>query len=303
MITRHSPQKPERVYSGYKILAVATCALCLGCASTSSAGRKTASKAKPTIGCLDTLHAADSIMSVVKLSVAPQDTTEQLQNDFEQFFAQEFRRRFRVPSKLPLSVVMGAPPCDSIGARCVGGYLDLSAVAYLTAHYDGTLSDIEVVDATLTPDLADSFRSALETMSREELGPAMDADSMALMLRLEADPNPDTVPETRRIFRAKVPHYNQQFRYARTPAAGVEARYPFTARMAGVGDSVAVAFTVDSEGRIATESLELMRASYGDFVGSVVDALQRTRYHPARLGDCPVATRMSQRFLFAVPEE
>jgi hypothetical protein len=291
----------ERVHSGYKILAVA-CALSVGCASTSTSGRKAAS-AKPTIGCLDTLHATDSIMSVVKLSVAPQDTAEKLQRDFEDFFAQEFRRRFRVPSKLPLSVVMGATPCDSIGARCVGGYLDLSAVAYLTAHYDGKLSDIEVVDATLTPDLADSVRSALEVMSREGLGPSMDADTMALIVRLEADPDPDTVPETRRIFRAKVPHYSLPFRYASMPATGVQPRYPFTARLAGVGDSVAIAFTVDSEGRVAPESLELMRATYGDFVGSVVNALQHTRYHPARLGDCPVSTRMSQRFLFNAPEE
>ena len=291
------------MHSGYKILLVAACALSVGCASSSASGRKTASAAKPGIGCLDTLHAADSITSVVKLSVAPQDTTEKLQNDYEEFFAQEFRRRFRVPTKLPLSVVMGAPPCDSIGARCVGGYLDLSAVAYLTAHYDGKLSNIEVVDATLTPDLADSVHSALETMSREGLGPSMDADTMAVIVRLEAEPDPDTVPEARWIFRAKVPHYNQSFRYARMPAAGVDARYPFTARMMGIGDSVAVAFTVDTEGRVASESLELMRASYGDFVGSVVNALQRTRYHPARLGDCPVATRMSQRFLFAVPQQ
>lgn len=243
------------------------------------------------------------MVSVVKLSVVPQDTSEKLQRDFEAFFAQEFRRRFRVPRKLPLSVVMGAPPCDSIGARCVGGYLDLSAIAYATAHYDGKLSDIQVIDATLTPDLADSVRSALETMSREGLGPTMDADSMALIIRLEADPNPDTVPQERHVFRAKVPHYNLPFRYASMPAVGVEPRFPFTARLAGVGDSVAIAFTVDAEGRIAPESLELMRATYGDFVSSVVNTLQRTRYHPARLGDCPVSTRMSQRFLFDIPRE
>lgn len=289
--------------SRYKLLIVATCALSTGCATTSSAARKTASASKWGVGCLDTLRAADSVVSVVKLSVVPQDTSEKLQRDFEAFFAQEFRRRFRVPSKLPLSVVMGAPPCDSIGARCVGGYLDLSAIAYATAHYDGKLSDIQVIDPTLTPDLAESVRSTLETMSREGLGPTMDADSMALIIRLEADPNPDTVPPERHVFRAKVPHYRLPLRYASMPAVGVEPRFPFAARLAGVGDSVAIAFTVDSDGRVAPESLELMRATYGDFVSSVVNTLQRTRYHPARLGDCPVSTRMSQRFLFDVPKQ
>ena len=53
---------------------------------------------------------------------------------------------------------------------------------------------------------------------------------------------------------------------------------------------------------IAPESLELVRATYRDFVSSVLDALGKTRYHPAYLGDCPVATRMKQRFLFKVPD-
>ncbi len=286
----------------YKVLAIAACALSIGCASTFSAAKKTAAR-KPGIGCLDTLHAADSAVSVVKLSVVPQDTSKKIQRDFEGFFAQEFRRRFRVPRKLPLSVVMGAPPCDSIGARCVGGYLALSAIAYATAHYDGKLSDIQVIDPTLTPELADGVGDALEAMSREGLSPAIDADTMSVIIRLEADPNPDTVPRERHVFSAKVPHYNLPFRYASMPVAGVEPRYPFAARLAGVGDSVSIAFTVDAEGTIAPESLELMRASYGDFVSSVVNALQRTRYHPARLGDCPVSTRMSQRFLFDVPRE
>jgi len=44
-----------------------------------------------------------------------------------------------------------------------------------------------------------------------------------------------------------------------------------------------------------------LRASYRDFVASVLTTLQQTHYHPARLGDCPVSTRMSQRFLFKAP--
>ena len=110
------------------------------------------------------------------------------------------------------------------------------------------------------------------------------------------------VPPERRVFKAKVPRYNVPFRYATMPAAGVDAAFPFTARLAGVGDSVTIAFTVDANGMIAPESLELVRATYRDFVSSVLDALGKTRYHPAYLGDCPVATRMKQRFLFKVPD-
>jgi len=72
-------------------------------------------------------------------------------------------------------------------------------------------------------------------------------------------------------------------------------------RRAGVQDSVTVAFTVRADGTIAAESMDLVAANYSEFVVSVLNALARTRYHPAHLGDCAVATRMKQRFMFKVP--
>jgi TonB family protein len=274
-------------------------AVIVACVSNPANNKRPASKVLGSFGCLDTLRASDSLWRVVKLSVLPQDTSRTLPRDFESFFAQEFRHKLKVPAHIQLGVVMGTQPCDSAGLSCSGGRLDLGAIAFATAHVDGKLSGIDVVDATLTPTLADSVRSALAAMSREALAPPSADDSISVMIRLETDENPDTVPELRHVFRARVPHYALPFRYASMPAEGVEAKYPFAARLAGVGDSVRIAFTVDAEGRVATESLELVRASYRDFIASAVDALQRTRYHPARLGDCPVSTRMSQRFLFS----
>src|SRR5947207_2795491 len=96
--------------------------------------------------CLDTLHAADSVSAIIKMSVTPQDTAVQLPADFEDLFVQDFRSRFKPPSRLPLSVVVGSPPCDSLGSRCAGASLDVAVVAYATAHNDGKLDDIEVVD-------------------------------------------------------------------------------------------------------------------------------------------------------------
>jgi hypothetical protein len=253
--------------------------------------------------CLDSLHAADSIAVIVKMSVTPQDTAVRLPADFEELFVEEFRSRFKAPSNLPLSVVMGSPPCDSLGSRCAGASLNIAAVAYATAHNDGKLSDIEVVDAALSPPLADSVKVALQAMSKDRSIPLSgDVESVPLIMELGPEENPDTVAAERRIFRTKLPHYDIPFRYASMPAAGIDARFPFSARLAGVGDSVTIAFTVDAAGNIATESVQLVRASYGDFVSSVVNAIARTRFHPAYLGDCPVATRVTQRFLFNEPE-
>jgi TonB family protein len=240
---------------------------------------------------------------IVKMSVASLDPKVELPKDFENLFVQEFRSHFRMPARLPLNVVKGAEPCDSLGSRCSGGILGLGAIAYATARNDGKLSDIQVVDIALTPLFADSVNSTLRWMSRTEMGPPVgDYDSIPLIIRIEPEEAPDSVPAIRRVFSAKIPRYDSPFTYAAMPAAGVNADYPFAAQLAGVQDSVTLAFTVDADGAIATESFELVSANYRDFVTSVVDALGRTRYHPAHLGDCAVATRMKQRFLFKVPE-
>jgi TonB family protein len=288
----------------FRLVAFAPFVFVGACATNPQSKQKVGSiQRSDSPGCLDTLHAADSVSMIVKMTVASVDPKVALPRDFEDLFVQEFRSRFRLPSELPLSVVMGSEPCDSLGSRCVGGILSVGAVAYASVRNDGKLSDIAVVDVTLTPRFADSVKSALQSMSRAELVPPIgDVDPIPVILQISPEERPDTVPSVRHVFRAKVPRYDWPFSYASMPAAGVDAKYPFTARLSGVEDSVTIAFTVDADGTIAAQSLELVSANYLDFVKSVVDALGRTRYHPAHLGDCAVATRMKQRFLFKVPE-
>jgi TonB family protein len=265
-----------------------------------SSGRRAAADA---IGCLDTLRAADSISTIVKMTVAAQDPNVVLPRGFEDLFVEEFRSHFKLPARLPLSVVKGSEPCDSLGSRCVGGVLNVGAVAYATAHNDGKLTDIQVLDVAMTPHFADSVNSALQVIAREEMLPPMgEVESIPVVLQIGPEDAPDSVPAVRQVFKAQVPRYDWPFSYATMPAAGVDAKYPFTGRLAGVEDSVTLAFTVDSDGTIVTQSIELVSANYRDFVTSVLDALVRTRYHPAHLGDCAVATRMKQRFLFRLPE-
>ena len=279
---------------------VAACAT--GSRSTARVGSSRPGDAH-TVGCLDTLQAADTVSMVVKMSVASLDPKVELPKDFESLFVQEFRSHFRMPATLPLNVVKGAEPCDSLGSRCSGGILSLGALAYATARSDGKLSDIQVVDIALTPLFADSVNSALRWMTRSEMSPPTGVkDSIPLVIQIGPEEAPDSVPAVRHVFSAKIPRYDWPFTYAAMPAAGVNAAYPFAARLANVEDSVTLAFTVDADGAIATESIELVSANYRDFVTSVLDALSRTRYHPAHLGDCAVATRMKQRFLFKVPE-
>jgi TonB family protein len=287
-------------------LILAALLVAVACSTNPSPRTKVASaRGAPsdTLGCLDTLKASDSVATTVKMSVVPQDSTIKLPREFEELFVEGLRPRFRIPSKLPLSVVIGWQPCDSLGSRCVGGVLNLGAIIYVHARADGTLSDPTVVDETMTPDLVGSLSAALAAMSRANEVPWVGkADSIGLTITVAPEQNPDTVPAGRRLFKTVFPRYSAPFSYAAMPEAGVDAPYPLNARLAGIEDSVTLAFTVRADGTIASQSIDLVSANYREFVASVFDGLAKARYHPAHLGDCAVATRMKQRFVFRAPQ-
>ena len=278
-------------------------AIAVACAGNPRPARPASNLPSPRdFACVDSLRPSDSVDRILKLTVLSLDSLVSLPADFQDLFAQEFQSRFRLPSRLPLAVVIGVPPCDSLGSRCSGGMLDIGAFAYATAHGDGRLTDVAVVDTDLSPTVADALASALEEISSDSLSPPTgEVDSIPLVLRLESDAQSDSVSTYRRVRRLRIPRYDRPFRYAAMPVAGVDAKYPFPARLAGAEDSVTVAFTVDADGLIPARSIQLLKANYRDFVVAVGDALLKTRYHPARLGDCAVATRMEQRFLFRIP--
>jgi TonB family protein len=254
------------------------------------------------IGCLDTLHASDTVETIVKMTAASQDPKTALPPNFENFLAQGFKARFKAPSKLPLSVVIGDEPCDSLGSRCAGGILNIGAVAYVTAHSNGSLVVTDVVDETLTEEFADSIRSALGAMAKNRDVPWLEhADSIPLVLKFAPDDQADTVPEARYVFKAKIPRYDVPFTYAMMPSTGIVPKYPSRAAIAGIEDSVVLAFTVRANGSIAPQSIDFVSGNYREFVLSAADALNDSRYHPAHLGDCAVATRIRQRFVFKSP--
>ena len=276
------------------------------CAANPSPNRKPSSAANDVgadaIGCLDTLHASDTVETIVTMSAAAQNPKITLPPNFENFLAQGFQARFKAPSKLPLSVVIGDEPCDSLGSRCAGGILNIGAVAYVTARSNGSLVVNDVVDETLTEDFADSIRSALETMAKYRDVPWLEhADSIPLVLTFAPDDRADTVPEARYVFKAKIPRYDLPFTYAMMPSTGIVPKYPSRAAIAGIEDSVVLAFTVRANGSIAPQSMDFVSGNYREFVLSAADALNETRYHPAHLGDCAVATRIRQRFVFKSP--
>jgi len=265
--------------------------------------KPTSGVVRDTVGCLDTLHATDSVTAVIKMTVKPQDSKTKLPPDFDGLFVQEFRSRLKVPSNLPLSVMEGWSPCDSKSHKCAGGVLMIGSQAYATAHRDGAVSRIAVIDFALTPALADTVRVVLQMMARDKAVPFFGGpDSIPLDISIHTEQRPDTVPVWRHLFRATIPHYASQYSSAEWPKNAKAPKYPSIAERSLVPDSVALTFSILSDGTVAPQSVDLQAAHYTDFVRAVFDRLATMRYVPGRIGSCPVATWDAQTFLFKIPE-
>lgn len=254
--------------------------------------------ARDTAGCLDTLQASDSVSAVVTMSVRTQNPKTKLPPDFEDLFVQEFRSRLTVPQNLPLSVMGGWRPCDSLRRGCVSGVLIVGSRAYLSVRPTGTLSRAGVIDFSLTPAFSDSVRVVLERISLEKMSPFFNGkDSIPVEISIEVEPNPDSVPRVRHLFRVTIPHYRLPFTFAASPRA-VMPHYPSLAQARGIDDSVAVTFTVLPDGTVAPQSVDVQAGNHIDFIRSVFEKLATTKYIPARIGSCPVATWTGQSFSF-----
>jgi hypothetical protein len=257
---------------------------------------------RDTTGCLDTLHASDTISAVVTMSVRPQDPNTKLPADFEGLFVQEIGSRLKVQGSLPLRVMVGWGPCDANSEICPGAVLTIGSSVYVTAHPTGALSRIGVIDFSLTPSFSDSVRAVLERIGREKMSPPLFGrnDSIPLTISIGVQQNYDAIPPHRRLFRVNLPHYSLPFTYAKWPKNAKRPNYPSNAERIGVGDSVTVSLTILADGTVAPNSVDVQSGRYIDFMKSVFDVLGKTRYLPARVGGCPVAAWGMLSFTFKV---
>jgi hypothetical protein len=251
------------------------------------------------VNCIDTLKAADSLTSLVTLSVAAHDARQPLPPEFESLFAQEFRSRLSLPPNLKLAVLVGEGPCDTL--KCAAAIPTFGVHLYATAHSNGTLSHVVPVDLSLAPDLTKSVRAALQRLSDEQAAPfAGKADEVPIEIWIRASGDPARGRTAVELFSIQVPHYRLPFTRAAWPPELSGPHYPLLAKIAGTGDSLTMNFVVLPDGRVAPESIDLESAHYRDFAHSVAEYLERTHYVPATIGSCRVATRARQSFQFTM---
>jgi TonB family protein len=196
----------------------------------------------------------------------------------------------------------GWAQCDTIAKDCSSGVLELGSQAYATAHNNGTVSRIGMIDYALTPAFSDSVGAIIKRIGDEKLIPFFDKpDSIPLDITITIEQHPDSVPSHRQLFKAMLPRFDMTFKLGDYPRRAGGPKYPRIAEARGIGDTVKVSFTILADGTVAPQSVDVLKGHYRDFIRAVFDKLATTSYVPAHIGGCPVASHAVQTFIFAVP--
>jgi TonB family protein len=76
--------------------------------------------------------------------------------------------------------------------------------------------------------------------------------------------------------------------------------YPRVAAQLGVAGDVTLQYVIDEDGRVQAASIRVLEANYQEFVDAAVTTIVASEYTPARVGACPVKSRVEQRIRFLV---
>jgi len=277
------------------VSCLATVLAAAGAAGAQEAGPGAAAGRRCAPGALalkDTLRAT---MHATVVTADGDATTVRL---LRQTMLQEVASRFAVPPAVHLPQFTQA----AVFVRPDGTLStapDLAGELAFTLHRDGTVTDVSVRDpsdaAEVDGGLRDAVASAAAAGAFGPLPAELGRDTLQLRIRVAPDVAADQ-PSFPLVALA-VPYAAAEF--PALPRRNRAPKFPPAAAQAGVGDLVRVTFIVDEQGKPMMPTVRVVQARYREFIDEVLAVLPGYRYHPARIGGCPVKQFVEQPFQFS----
>lgn len=89
-------------------------------------------------------------------------------------------------------------------------------------------------------------------------------------------------------------------RPASADPSNMPPRYPAALRSAGIQGGVTARFVVDTNGRVDTTTIEIVRSDHEGFTAAVREGLPQLRFFPARVAEHPVKQMVTMPFSFSL---
>jgi len=224
----------------------------------------------------------------------------QRRGDATRLLLQELRSAFAAPVTLALAVDRGTVLAKAAEAGRDDAVPEITVGVAFTLLADGRVRDVRVTAASPAPALDSALAGAIARAARagalSGLAPELGGDSLLAEVATTVDAQ-GIQPGTP-LMRVRLPRYVVTPPTLLPPLPSPE--YPMVARRAGVTDSVALRFVVDTLGRVDVASLSVIAGTYRDFVKAVLTVLPRMRFEPARSADCAIAFRVVMPFTFSL---
>lgn len=88
-----------------------------------------------------------------------------------------------------------------------------------------------------------------------------------------------------------------------SPISGVSVAYPEELRSSGVQGEVQAQFVVNENGRVETNTFQVLSSSNPQFTAAVKNALGKMRFRPAQIGKTNVSQVVQQAFVFKLDRQ
>jgi TonB family protein len=286
--------------------AATTVALLLATAAGSSAAHAGGTPGTPgQATCEDSigLGSTDTIAAAVVARLRAFDPEQGVPRILTDVALYEIAERFRAPTPLALPAYTPEGDTGKWNDAPGFGHLVVNAMYGLAVGRDGRLSRARTITSSLNPLLDQRVLEAIRAADSARMIPPGGEELKGALaeLRLLLSTTTRTVRDTGVVlFRLRTPRvrFSQLVRPADN--RGVRPRYPTQLRAARMEGRVLAQFVVNRDGGVEPGSINIVRAAHVQFVESVLEALPRFRFRPARIGTCAVATLAQMPFEFLI---
>lgn len=257
----------------------------------------------------DSVHVV--VTAVAKVDSTLDSRAPALPADFLMYVVEAVRTHFTPPAEMTLGVLgssMPGPPTTWMhedllhGPKPFQGPVSVPSAlrvdAYFTLNAHGTPRDIRVGHSSLNLPLETGIASAIAAIVPDDYG-MIPPNADGTRIHLHVDAAPFDFKTEQPFFATWLPVFRME-RPAAAPGNAALPVYPSNARFAGIGDTVLTRFVIDRSGRAIPGSIDISRLHYRDFMDAVVPVILRTKFRPAVVDGCNVASAVGQAFVFTI---
>lgn len=252
-----------------------------------------------TRGCTIEAPRDTAVLRVVA-TLTPADSLLPIPEGHAKVFLFELARRLALPRTLMVTTF--EPYARLAGARAVPrepGYQSLTAVVEMRLRRGAPPDEVSLLTSSVTPAFDAALVEAVREIARDGIGALPDSLQQSRRARVVVDTRlvPDAGQTVLFEIRAPVVAFDSLVSWV---PGNPKPTHPRHLRERNVEGRIVIRFVVDAYGTAVLPSIRTLEAADPAFVDAAAAALMFSRFTPARVDGCPVASVVEMLYNFSL---